>query len=162
MMIDDILGVTVRYGRLVFLSDLTPTAVEEVPFFDRIISHRVDQSLFGGPLTLKTGKLERGISMHSRSALHYDVGGSFQKFRCTVGFDSTAGELGRVALRVMGDGKPIFENNNYAATEAPFPLDLDITSVKQLTLVVDFGEGEDVGDSIIWANARLVRAEIDK
>jgi hypothetical protein len=37
-------------------------------------------------------------------------------------------------------------------------LKLSVASARQLRLEVDFGRGQDTGDRVIWADARLYRA----
>ena len=59
---------------------------------------------------------------------------------------------------MIGDGKPLFERPDFRGDEPPADLDLDVSGVKRLTLEVDFGEGQDVGDRVVWANPRLLRA----
>jgi hypothetical protein len=34
-----------------------------------------------------------------------------------------------------------------------------VSGVKTLSLEVDFGRGQDVGDRVVWANPRLLRAD---
>ena len=151
-----------RNGRLVFLSDLEPAAVEQVPFFDRVVPYRVDQSLSGGPLQLRDGPHERGVSVHARTVLHYDLGGKYQKFRGVVGFEHPAGSIGRAAVRVLGDDRPLFDKPDLSGADAPEKLDLDVSGVRRLSLVVDFGENQDVGDRIIWADAHVIRADVER
>ena len=63
------------------------------------------------------------------------------------------------AVRVMLDDKPLFENAEARGDERPRDLSLDVRGGKRLTLEVDFGRDQDVGDRVVWANARLVRAD---
>ncbi len=39
----------------------------------------------------------------------------------------------------------------------PVKLKLPVEGAEQLRLIVDFGRGQDTGDRVIWANARLYR-----
>jgi hypothetical protein len=38
-------------------------------------------------------------------------------------------------------------------------MDVDVSGVKTLSLEADFGRGQDVGDRVVWANPRLLRAD---
>ena len=75
-----------------------------------------------------------------------------------MGFDDGAKGLGRVDCRVFADGKEIYSNPDLQASGAPVPLKLPVAGADQLRLLVDFGRGQDTGDRVIWANARLYRA----
>ena len=46
---------------------------------------------------------------------------------------------------------------DFRSGEKPVPVEVPVKGAKQLRLEVDFGEDEDVGDRVIWANARLYR-----
>ena len=41
-------------------------------------------------------------------------------------------------------------------------LSLPVTGTEQLRLQVEFGRGQDTGDRVIWANARLYRQSSPK
>jgi hypothetical protein len=58
---------------------------------------------------------------------------------------------------VVVDGKELYANRDFRAEAEPQDLDLAVAGAKQLTLEVDFGDNEDVGDRVIWADARLFR-----
>ena len=148
-------------GRLIHLTELEPIRVEETPYFDRMLSYRVDRSLTGGPLRLQDGKHARGIAVHSRTILDYDLGGRWESFRAKVGFQQPEGRRGRCAIRVLGDGKVLFDIEDACGDQDPIPVDLKITGVKILSLSVDFGEDQDVADRVVWAEPRLVRGAVE-
>ena len=144
-------------GRLLFLSDLTPVKVEQTPFFTRVIPFRLDTALDGGPLTLSDGTYPKGIAMHARCILQYDIAGNFTRFRSKIGLEQPSGHMGRTIIRLLADDKPIYQTSDFHGDQPPQDLDLDITGVKQLTLEADFGHSQDVGARVVWANARLLR-----
>jgi hypothetical protein len=148
-------------GRLVYLSDLKPIAVEQTPYFDRMLPYQVNRALTGGPLKLTDGEYAKGIAVHSRTLLTYDIGGQFEEFRAKVGFQQPEGKLGQCAIRVLGDNGKILYEDPDARGDSPKPADLTlkITGVQHLTLEVDFGKNEDTGDRVVWANARVLRAK---
>jgi hypothetical protein len=144
-------------GKLVRLSDLAPSKVEEVGFFDRVWPYQRDQSLAGEPLKLKGAPLAKGIAVHSKSALAYDLGGQFARFKTTVGFDESVAPVGRVLCRIVGDEKELFRRDDLRADAEPVDIDLPVAGVKRLILEIDFGPDEDAGDRVIWADPRLFR-----
>ncbi len=153
----DVLSVRSHGGKLTYLSDLKPSKVEETPFFGRRISWRRDVNLLGEPLKIKGQTYDRGVAVHSRSILTYDLNGRYTKFEALVGFDDASKGQGRVDCRVFADTKEIYANPDLKATDPPVKLSLPVAGAEQLRLQVDFGRGQDTGDRVIWANARLYR-----
>ncbi len=147
-------------GRVVYLGDLKPTQVEQVPYFDRMLSYQVDKSLNGKPLQLSEGPVAKGIAVHSRTVLHYDLGGTFDEFRTKLGFQQPEGKLGDADVRVLGDGKVIFEKKDAKGDQPSTDVNVKVGGVKELVLEVDFGKNQDVGDRVVWGNARLLRAQL--
>ena len=113
----DVQGVRLQGGKVTYLSDLTPSKVEETPFFGRKLGWRKDVNLVGEPLKLDGRPYDRGLSVHSRSALTYDLNGRFATFEALVGFDESARGKGRVDCRVYADGKEIYANPDFAAPD---------------------------------------------
>ncbi|HWB09295.1 MAG TPA: NPCBM/NEW2 domain-containing protein [Pirellulales bacterium] len=151
--------VVFRNGKVTFVSDLEPLSVEQVPYFGRLIPWCRDQAFDGGPLKLKGKTYSKGLAVHSRCVLTYAIDGEYESFKATVGFDESSRGRGRVVCRVLGDEKELFVNPDLAATADPVAVEVALSGVKQLSLEVDFGEAEDTGDRVIWADARLFRAE---
>ena len=153
----EIRGVRFRGGQMAYLSDLEPSKVEETPYFGRRSPYRRDVALDGSPLKLDDQPIEKGISVHSRSALTYDLDRRYATFEALVGFDASGGKKGRVDCRVFADGKQLYVNPDLRADAPPVRLSLPVSGAEQLRLVVDFGPDEETGDRVIWANARLFR-----
>jgi len=146
-----------RNGRMIFLSDLEPAAVEESAWFGRVLPWRKDQGLLGGPLAVRGQTFNKGLAMHSRYVLTYALDGRYESLQTVIGFEESALGLGRAACRVLGDGRELFAEPDLQGDADPRPLKLDVTGIKMLTLEVDFGEAEDVGDRVVWGNARLFK-----
>lgn len=146
-----------RNTKMVNVSELTPLSVEQLPYFDRLIPYVRDKSWNNKPLKIEGKTYQRGLAVHSRCVLTYDLGGEFAVFRALLGFDDEAGERGRVDCRVFADGAELFTKIDFRAGAKSAPVEVAVKGAKQLRLEVDFGEDEDVGDRVIWANARLYR-----
>ena len=99
----------------------------------------------------------RGIAVHSRSVLTYDLNGRYATFEAVVGFDDASHGQGRVDCRVLADDKEIYANPDLRAIDPPAKLSVPVAGAEQLKLVVDYGKNQDTGDRVIWANARLYR-----
>jgi hypothetical protein len=148
-----------RNGKVTYLSDLEPVSIEEVPYFGRRFPYRRDQALDGGPLKLKGKPYAKGLAVHSRSVLVYGIDGQYASLKALVGFDESAAGRGRVVVRVSGDGRELLVEPDLRSSGEPLAIDVPVAGVKELTLEVDFGEAEDTGDRVIWAEPRLFRAD---
>ena len=47
----------------------------------------------------------------------------------------------------------------YGILACAIAIEVSTAGGKQMSLEIDFGEGQDVGDRVIWAEPRLFRAE---
>ncbi|HEX8325086.1 MAG TPA: NPCBM/NEW2 domain-containing protein [Tepidisphaeraceae bacterium] len=155
----DVTRIAFRNGRVLSLSDLTPARVEQTPYFDRLLGWKIDRALDDKPLQLTDGPVARGLAVHARTQLTYALNGQFVQFRSRVGFQQPAGRSGDAVVRVTADGRTLFEKPRAKGTDAPFDVTVDVSGVQSLTLDVDFGQDQDVGDRVVWANARLLRPQ---
>ncbi|MCA1685755.1 MAG: NPCBM/NEW2 domain-containing protein, partial [Planctomycetia bacterium] len=153
----EVRGVRFRGGQMTYLSDLEPSRVEETPYFSRRSPWRKDVNLAGGPIKMDGRTYERGLAVHSRSDLTYDLDRRYATFEALVGFDESAHRLGRVDCRVFADGKEVYGSPDLRADAPPVRLVLPVAGADRLRLVVDFGPDQDTGDRVFWANARLFR-----
>lgn len=152
-------------GNTLFLSDLEPDSVEWTPFVEsrtaaarlsRLYQPRRDQAFAGGKLLLAGQSYDKGLSIHSRTLLTYRVPKNFKRLLATVGIDDRVRETGHVQLVVTGDNRTLFDRP-ISGKDAPIELDLDLTAVRRLTVLVDYGEGLDIADHLNLANARITK-----
>ena len=155
--LEQALRLNVLNGRLVFLSDVRPTEVQETSSFDTPHPYRVDRSQGGRALRLGGRVYARGLGVHARSALTYALAGSFHSFEATIGMDSEVGNGGSVIFRVFGDDRPLFQSPVLRGGDAPLPVSVDVSGVLLLRLEVDEADNSDVADHADWAEARLVK-----
>lgn len=154
--------VHLRGGKMSYISDLKPGKVEETPYFGHRLSWRKDVNLVGEPLRMNGLTYEHGVAVHSRCSLTYDLAGRYSTFETLVGFDDAVKGRGRVDCRVIADGKELYANPDLRADGPPVRLKLPVAGIEQLRLIIDFGRGQDTGDRVIWANARLYRPSPSK
>lgn len=154
--ISDWNGVDFSTNRLVYLSDIEPREVLYTPFYDIEWKYARDTNLDGGPLRL-AGKVHRkGLSVHSKTILRYRLNGEYTRFQALLGIDQLVDGAGDVVCRISGDGKLLYEGTVRGA-DAPVPVSLDLTGVRELELLVDFGGDEDTGDHLDFADARILK-----
>lgn len=154
-------------GKIVYLSDLDwdPQLYEREAYFGGrqpidegldLYPPQRDQALDGGPLQLDARPFAKGLAIHSRTRLVYRLPGDYRRFMATAGIDDRTGSQGAVRLVIEGDGRELYAAD-IAGSDAAQPLDLDITGVKRLSILVDFGGDLDISDHLDLAEARIVK-----
>ena len=146
-----------RSDRVFFLSDIAPTTYEFDPMFDKRWDYAVDCTLLGKPLRLAGFPYDKGLTMHSQSRLRFNIDQQFRRFAAVVGISDEMDERGDAAVAVVGDGRVLWEAHSVRGNQPPQEVLVDITGVKQLTLVVEFGEDLDLSDHVVWALPRVIR-----
>jgi hypothetical protein len=149
--------IRLQSDRLTYLSDLQPAKVVQKGQFDMAVPYRADRSSTGGPLRLGGMTHAKGLGLHSRCELSYNLEGKFAVFAATAGIDEAAGAHGDASLTVRGDGKDLLGPVDLKAGQAPVPVRCRLAGVRQLVILVDFGEDSlDVGDHVDLVDARLI------
>ncbi len=153
------------HGKVVYLSDMEPETVdwtaylggaENIALLAKFRFPREDRSLDSGPLELDGRPYQKGLAIHSRTRLTYRLAGEYARFKATAGIDDSVRPAGHVRLVISGDDKVLFEAD-VAGTDAPKPLDVDLTGVRRLIILVDFGEQLDTADHLDLCEARVVK-----
>jgi hypothetical protein len=147
-------------GRAVYLSDLQVAEFQFTPYLATRWPLRLDRNVSGGPLRLNGREYAKGLGMHSRSVVSYDLAGEFQQFRATVGIDDSAGGKGSVRFAVEVDGERVFTSSLMTGATKPATIGpFDVSGKKRLTLIVEFGELGDILDHANWCDPVLIRAK---
>jgi hypothetical protein len=157
--LDQIVALYVYQSRAVYLSDLKPSKIEQVPYLDVAAPPVRDGSVKGRDLRLGGSTYDKGLGMHSACRMTYDLGGAYKRFEALVGLDDVTGRDGSVSVEVLVDGKPqkLGLEKDLAHRNGPLTVCIDVSGAKQLTLAVTFGERGDVQDDVDWVNARLIK-----
>jgi hypothetical protein len=152
-------------GKIVYLGDLKPESVQWTPYFGlgkelpvraEFYAPRVDRSMSGGALELDAKTWKKGVAIHSRTSIVYRLPGRFSRFTALAGIDDRVRPRGHVRLLIQGDDKTLFDGP-IAGNEPGKPLDLDVTGVRRLSILVDFGNDLDIADHLDLCDARLVK-----
>lgn len=146
-------------SRVVYLSDLEPQSQQTEGRLHAPWPVRIDRNVAGGTLSLGGIAYERGLGVHSRTELQYDLGGQFERFTATVGIDDAMRPGGSVLFEVRGDGRVLYSSGTITGAEPPQQIRVDVAGVNELTLLTDYGDGLDLGDQADWAQARLIRPQ---
>lgn len=152
-------------GNLVYLSDLAMESSNWRPYLSagavsetlkRLYRPRRDTTLTGKPLVLANQEFARGLAIHSRTEINYRLTDDYRTLQALVGIDPAMGENGHVELVILADGKQLYRQAISGKDDAR-SIELDLTGVKRLTILVDFGEQLDIGDHLLLCNARLTK-----
>jgi hypothetical protein len=141
--------------RLKFLSDLEPSKVVEEPLVTLHRPWQKNRSVAGGPLTLKGRTFESGVGVHSRCHLTFLLDQQGEKLLAVIGIDDATNGRGDCDFVVLGDGRELFRKR-VTARDAPQAINVDIQSVRQLTLAVEPGQDLDLADHADWCDARIL------
>lgn len=157
----NVLVVEITNTDIVYLSDLRPVEVKEIPFWPTsfpVWPHRLNKSTTEGnpPITLDGRKYEHGIGCHTKTVLTYRLGGRYKKFAAVIGIDDKARPQGSVEFVVKTDGKQIY-SRTLTGRDKSVSIALDIDGAKRLTLIADYADEANTGDHADWADARVMK-----
>ncbi len=163
--LEEIVEIDFSEGKLVYLSELQPESVQFMPYFGtrneipaltERFAPRTDKNFRSQPLTLDSKQYAKGLCLHSRTKLVYRLPGRFQQLKATVGIDDSVRPRGNVQLSIFGDEKVLLETT-IAGTDPPMPIELDLTGVRRLTILVDFGDQFDLADHLDLCDVRIIK-----
>ena len=152
-------------GKVVYLGDIEPETSQWTPYFGAADAPAARAKLFGPrpdragdaqPLRLGGKEYRQGLALHSRTLLEYRLPGEFRRLQSVVGIDDRVRPGGNARLVIRGDDRVLLEAT-LAGTDPPRPVDLDLTGVRRLAILVDFGENLDIADHVDLGEARLVK-----
>ncbi len=152
-------------GKIVFLSDLKPESAVYTPYFSmdkelparaELFRPRQDQTLESKPLRLAGKPYPKGLAMHARTEMKYDLPGKFRKLQAVAGIDDDFRPRGNARLVLRGDDKVLLETTILGA-DPPKPIDVDLTGVRRLVVLVDYGDELDVSSRLDLCNAKIIK-----
>lgn len=153
---DKIRSLDFSLGKVRYLSQMEPREIKYVPYFDFTWKYRRDRNIDGGPIRLANKTYNRGLSIHSRTELRYRLGGEYRSFQAMMGIDQSMGRKGDVQVTISGNGKELLKADVRGA-DAPRPIDLDVTGIRDLEILVDFGGDLDIADHLDLADAKVLK-----
>lgn len=159
---DQILAMDVEQGKSSWLAEVTPAKFESGSEGKEPIALAVNRCVTGELLRLQTAKgeatFDRGLGLHSDCSVKYSLGRKYRRFEALVGLDARSGTRGDAVLVVFVDGKeqtlPLAGKLTLAG--GPIHVRVDLTQVKELTIVIKQGNGGTVQDHVNLVEARLI------
>lgn len=157
MKVGEVMSLRMRSPRVVYVSDLTPSAERTEGMLHRPWAVRKDRSVSAAPLSMAGRVFDKGLGVHSKTELDYPIGGAYESLVATIGIDDAVRPSGSVVFRVLGDGKVLFDSGVLTGQDPPRDVKVNVTSVNILTLIVDYGDGLDMSDHADWGGVRLLK-----
>lgn len=147
-------------GKIRFLSQMEPRETKYTPFFDVEFKYQRDKNLDGDPLRLGSKTYSRGLCIHSRTSLVYRINTDYRRLQAVVGIDHAVAMkgLGDVHLVISDrDKKKVLFEADVKGTDDPQVIDVDVSQVRDLEILVDFGGDLDISDWLNLADARVTK-----
>jgi hypothetical protein len=151
-------------GAVKYLSDLDPSALEESGSDPE--HYQKDKTLDKQPIQLfvdpaKGAKetFPKGLTLHARTALTYDLKGAYKVFRAMAAVDASVETPSQVKLTIEDPtGGNVLFKGVIKKGDKPLDLNLNVQNVDKLRITVETeGGGLDLGNQLTLANARVLR-----
>ncbi len=150
-------------GKIAWLSDMEPLEAKVTPILSGISHYRRGDdngkavNLEGGQMSLGRRVYQKGLAVHSRTELVYDVTG-FNHFKCVVGIDDlVTGPAHAIVVIEDDNGNKLLPPTPVSSRDKPRELDIKIKGVSKLRILVEYGEDLDLGDHVDFADARVTK-----
>ena len=160
---DQLASVEVLGGRVVYLTELDPAQDQQTSYLGGSWPAQINKNVLGDPLTVNHETYPRGIGVHTRSLLAYDLDGAFDILQLRVGMDDSAAPHGEADVSIVLDGKTLWSKHlesGPSAVALSEPLNLPIQNGHHLEFHADpvANSGRlDVLGRVDFLNVALIR-----
>jgi len=169
---DRVVAVDVIGGRWEWLSDpLAQNALErfgrtggcqlvsyeQAPMLGPGWEYLAGRNVLNGPILVAGESYERGIGVHSRSNLIFELNGEYREFVTSFGMDDDSGPLADVTVVVLVDGQRRFEKAHVRRGSLFGPVRVDVSHAGRIELIVEYGDNGDMQDRFDWVEPGLIR-----
>ena len=169
---DRVVAVDVIGGRWEWLSDpLAQNALErfgrtggcqlvsyeQAPMLGPGWEYLAGRNVLNGPILVAGEPYERGIGVHSRSNLIFELNGEYREFVTSFGMDDDSGPLADVTVVVLVDGQRRFEKAHVRRGSLFGPVRVDVSHAGRIELIVEYGDNGDMQDRFDWVEPGLIR-----
>jgi len=155
-------------GKVRYLSQMEPREYAYVNFWGEksenilaLFKYRRDKNQGGQPLRLGNKTYARGLSIHSKTTLVYRINTDYRRFKAIVGIDYFSAQNGGGDVHLVisnRDNKKVLFEADVRGTDKPRVIDLDVSRVRDLEILVDYGgDNLDIGDWLDLADARVTK-----
>ncbi len=142
--------------RRIWLSDLAPARYESTQYLDKKWPMQMNANALGDPLTLKGQVYRRGIGLHAPCTVTWNLGGRYEKFRCLIAMDESAGAMADAELIIKLDGRKAVEHRDLATNQPRRSVEIGVSGANELTIEVGVGKSAHIQDRVNLLNAALI------
>ena len=107
-------------------------------------------------LALAGSQFPKGLAIHSCTEMKYYLPGKFRKLEAVAGIDDDFRPRGNARLVLRGDDKTLLETT-ITGTDPPKAIEVDLTGVRRLVILVDYGDQLDIFSCLDLCNARIAK-----
>ncbi len=154
---ESVVSVEIVGGRWRWLTELEPISVEQTAMMSVHWPYQIDCNALGGRLRSGGETFGRGIGVHSRSSLTFDLGGEYREFVTQYGMDDASGPLADVRVAIRVDGELRHERASVVRGTPVRAIRIDVSGARRMELLVDFGRFGGIQDRFDWLESGLVR-----
>ncbi|MGD0896674.1 MAG: NPCBM/NEW2 domain-containing protein [Thermoguttaceae bacterium] len=166
---DAVVAVDLSQGKIICLSDLKPDSATYTPYFGmekelparlEFFRPRQDQNMESKPLKIGGKTYPKGLWLHSRTEMVYTLPGRFSRFEAVAGIDDEVRPRGHVHLLIRGDDKVLVDTalrGTDKDQDKPNLITADLSGVRRLVILADYGDDLDVAGHLDLGNARLIK-----
>lgn len=156
-------GIKIFSDRLKYLSDMIPIDQRESSAFTISRSFKMDRSVTGNPISLlgdngKVSRFVKGIGVQATSELVFQNDNNFDRLQAVVGIDSETKGRGDCDVIIRGDGIDLWSRRIVGSAKSQ-SVDIDVTGIKQISLIVNAGREFDLADHLDWGDIRFLKTK---
>lgn len=145
-------------ARWEWLSAYPISSFQHTPALNLAFEYQLDRNVMGEAIRVAGTKYDRGIGVHSKARLAYDLQNRYSALVTSFGLDDSSGPLADVDVSILVDGQKRFEQTGVRAGTLIGPVRVELVNAERLELIVDFGQNGDVQDRFNWVEPGLVKA----
>lgn len=134
-----------------------PVSYEQTPMLGPGWEYLAGRNVLNGPILVAGERYERGIGVHSRSKLIFELSGKYREFVTSLGMDDDSGPLADVTVVVLVDGQRRFEKTHVCRGTLFGPIRVDVSHAGRIELIVEYGDNGDLQDRFDWIEPGLMR-----
>lgn len=149
-------------GSVKYLSDLEPLALEESGTDPE--HYQKDRNLDRNPIRLvvdaatgKTDQYAKGLTLHAKTVITYELKGQYKVFKAIAGTDASVETASSIKLTI-DDGTQVLYKGLIKKGDKPVDLNLNVQNVDRLKITIESdGSVLDLGNQLSLGNARVLK-----
>ncbi|NNM85220.1 MAG: hypothetical protein HKL96_05625 [Phycisphaerales bacterium] len=152
----DILKLHVQGGRLTWLAAL-PFASEQTTLFGMQWPVKINSAVTGRIMRVDGVRHHHGLGVHVNCRLTFSLSGQYTTLRLIPAMDDSAKPWGQAQLKIVADGKLLYDQPHAIPDGSAVPLILSMAGVKTLELSASDDQHDGVRGRVDWAAAALLK-----